>query len=398
MRTMQKRRYTPEERLAIVKLYRKTRSRVAVADFVYKRKTTPKERRDLRSNIYWWEKHLEGTNDIEKITYSKRNLKGNKLTYTKNSWVGVAKKHKLVIKGHLYWKTRQPIESYAIKARKEIITMLAKANNKTIIEILNLFGLTKRQYYYKNKHIRKTYNETLANLVQKEYDLSHGNYGRHRLKAIIQKKYGLVLGDKLIYGYMKKLGIKSLVRNTKAAREAKKIHNSFPYLIHRDFRAHEPYWKWYMDASYIKTREKTFYFYAILDGFNNEILAWKLCKGVQTAESIEVLRKACKKKPANKEVILNTDHGTEYTAYAFVNACKELNVIQSMGTVDESLDNRPIEYFFSILKYEWLYRVNIIEMSFEEIHEEIKKFIYWYNNVRIQLCLKDKTPVEYKAT
>ncbi|WP_371246577.1 IS3 family transposase [Mycoplasmopsis agassizii] len=62
------------------------------------------------------------------------------------------------------------------------------------------------------------------------------------------------------------------------------------------------------------------------------------------------------------------------------------------------MDNRPIEYWFSILKEELLRRININQLSVEELKIEIDKFILWYNEVRFQKPLGWLSPLQYLYT
>ena len=61
-------------------------------------------------------------------------------------------------------------------------------------------------------------------------------------------------------------------------------------------------------------------------------------------------------------------------------------VIQSMSRKGNCLDNSVIEIFFGILKSELfdLKKYNTIE----ELKEDIKNYIWYYNNVRIKSALK----------
>ncbi|RMX34492.1 IS3 family transposase [Mycoplasmopsis fermentans] len=65
-----------------------------------------------------------------------------------------------------------------------------------------------------------------------------------------------------------------------------------------------------------------------------------------------------------------------------------------MSRVGNSLYNREIEYFFSILKTEifpnFCKRVKLL--TFNELKNEIKEFIDWYNNDRFMKKLDLKTP------
>jgi len=68
-----------------------------------------------------------------------------------------------------------------------------------------------------------------------------------------------------------------------------------------------------------------------------------------------------------------------------------------MWRVRNSLDNREIEYFFSILKTEKFFPIfqqKVKTSTFNELREEIHQFINWYNNERFIKKFNLKTPHE----
>ena len=94
--------------------------------------------------------------------------------------------------------------------------------------------------------------------------------------------------------------------------------------------------------------------------------------------------------------IVHSDHGADYSSKSFQKMLHKYHAIQSMSRVGNSLDNRDIEFWFSILKTELIYRLDIKKMSFAELKQAIADYIYYYNNVRIQKKLNWMTPVQYK--
>lgn len=56
-------------------------------------------------------------------------------------------------------------------------------------------------------------------------------------------------------------------------------------------------------------------------------------------------------------------------------------------------ENCPIENWFMQLKHEWLCQFN--NLTRKEAKEEIKKYVHWYNNERIQKRLGYLLPVQY---
>ena len=54
-----------------------------------------------------------------------------------------------------------------------------------------------------------------------------------------------------------------------------------------------------------------------------------------------------------------------------------------------------MENFFGIMNSELLYLQEFKDM--EQFKQELKKYIHYYNNERIKLRLKGKSPVQYRT-
>ena len=59
------------------------------------------------------------------------------------------------------------------------------------------------------------------------------------------------------------------------------------------------------------------------------------------------------------------------------------------------LDNAVMENFFGIMKSELLYLQKFSDM--DDFKKQLKKYIHYYNNDRIKLKLKGKSPVQYRT-
>lgn len=69
---------------------------------------------------------------------------------------------------------------------------------------------------------------------------------------------------------------------------------------------------------------------------------------------------------------------------------------QSMSRIIDSLDKRVIESWFSILKTELIYNLNIAQMTFNQLENEINNFIGYFNNIRKQEKLNWMSLSKYK--
>ncbi|WP_232954701.1 IS3 family transposase [Mycoplasmopsis cynos] len=92
---------------------------------------------------------------------------------------------------------------------------------------------------------------------------------------------------------------------------------------------------------------------------------------------------------------MHSDHGSAYSSIDYIDKIKSLNGKISMSRIGNSLDNREIEYFFSILKSEIFpnFSMKYWQMNFDELSYKISEFVNWYNYKRIRLKCPKKFPL-----
>ena len=76
-------------------------------------------------------------------------------------------------------------------------------------------------------------------------------------------------------------------------------------------------------------------------------------------------------------------------------ALKKHGIIQSMSRKGNCLDNSMMENFFGLMKTELLYLREWSSVG--EFEKELRAYIHYYNNDRIKLRLKGKSPVQYRT-
>ena len=93
--------------------------------------------------------------------------------------------------------------------------------------------------------------------------------------------------------------------------------------------------------------------------------------------------------------IHHSDHGSQYTAFAFGKRCDEAGVRPSMGTVGDCFDNAMCESFFATLECELLDRRRFKTQL--EARMAIFEFIEgWYNPHRRHSALDYLSPIDYE--
>jgi len=111
--------------------------------------------------------------------------------------------------------------------------------------------------------------------------------------------------------------------------------------------------------------------------------------------AMKMLYKAFKKTDIPKGLILHSDQGWQYQHLRYQKALKDKEIVQSMSRKGNCLDNAMMENFFGLMKSELLYLQEWD--SVEQFAKELVKYIRYYNNDRIKLRLKGKSPVQYRA-
>ena len=66
-----------------------------------------------------------------------------------------------------------------------------------------------------------------------------------------------------------------------------------------------------------------------------------------------------------------------------------------LSRLGKCLDNRPAEYYFSILKQECLKQHNMAQLTFKQLQKIIADFTHFYNYDRTQSNLGNLTPIEF---
>lgn len=226
------------------------------------------------------------------------------------------------------------------------------------------------------------------------YHRYKGIYGYRRLKAAYVKEYGIRINHKKVYRIMKKAGLKSIIRKRR-----KGFYNAAPLIkpniLGQDFKTDRINAKWTTDITNLYFDNKTIYLSVILDLCNREILSYEMSQKKDNHLVIGTIKEAVNKAKNIEGVILHSDQGSQYTTEYYSNLLKSYGIVQSMSRRGNCLDNAPVECFFSHLKCELIYTIKF--QSKEHMINEVEKYINFYNQKRIQVKLKNLSPVSYRT-
>jgi len=98
---------------------------------------------------------------------------------------------------------------------------------------------------------------------------------------------------------------------------------------------------------------------------------------------LETIKSALRQKKEEKETLLHSDRGFQYSGLAYAKIARENKIDLSMSAPAMPKDNAPIESFFSSLKTECLYARK--PKTLQETKDLIDEYALYYNRQRVIL-------------
>ena len=153
-------------------------------------------------------------------------------------------------------------------------------------------------------------------------------------------------------------------------------------------------WQFDIKTGYVHGENKHFYFLAIKDVFNKNIVGSHLgyhCKARDLKVTVE--QAIQKLNPDLRELVLRSDNGPQMTSNQFYNYINDIVLEHEFIPVRTPNKNSFIESFFSIYETQFL-QVRYFE-CLKDAYVQTEEFINFYNDERLHGSLKYKTPKEF---
>jgi len=148
------------------------------------------------------------------------------------------------------------------------------------------------------------------------------------------------------------------------------------------------------DITYVPTDRGYLYLAVVMDAFSRRIVGWAMVDHLRTELVLEALDMAAQQRNP-EETIHHSDQGSQYTAIAYGNRCKDAGVRPSMGSVGDCFDNAMCESFFATLECELIERESFADRS----EARLGVFDYvegWYNPHRRHSAIGYHSPMTYE--
>jgi transposase InsO family protein len=258
--------------------------------------------------------------------------------------------------------------------------------------------VTRQAFYNHLKNLGKPYkHELLAALIRQIImeDECNDRYGSARIReaALLKLSRGetgvvaAIPSEGTIRRIMKREGLTQVKRRrpnglTKADKLAQKSDD----LLRRDFTAENPLQKAVCDVTEVKCSEGKLYVSALLDCYDNAILAVSASDTMKAELVVQTLTDAATAYPGLRGAIAHSDRGSQYTSELYRAALARFGVVQSMNSAGGRChDNAKAESLWARFKEELLYgRYNAAAMRREDVRSLIwRYFMSYWNNRRI---------------
>jgi len=246
--------------------------------------------------------------------------------------------------------------------------------------------------------VRDWADAVLTDKIADIHRMSRRSYGSPRVHAELVLGDGTRCGRKRVERLMRQAGVVGIhrrrgrgctVRDPGAAPSED--------LVGRQFTVDAPDRLWVMDVTEHPTDEGKVYLATVLDAFSRRVVGWSIADHIRSELVVDAVQMAIwRRRPPAGQTVALSDHGSQYTSWAFGRRLRAAGLLGSMGSVGDAFDNAVAESFFGTLQLElldehhWATRRELAQAIFEWIEA-------WYNPRRRHTSMGNLSPVDYEA-
>ncbi len=137
---------------------------------------------------------------------------------------------------------------------------------------------------------------------------------------------------------------------------------------------------------------------SVLDVCTRMLVGWSIADHMRTELCIDAMASAAATRGRSSfaGTVFHSDHGCQGASTDFNECCRDMRIVQSMGTVGDSYDNAMAESLWSSLKRELVDDAHFTTKR--EARLAIFEWIVWYSNNRLHSSLDYIAPREYEES
>ncbi|MCW9317396.1 IS3 family transposase [Klebsiella pneumoniae] len=229
----------------------------------------------------------------------------------------------------------------------------------------------------------------------KQFWLESGCVYGYRKIHLDLRDSGQQCGVNRVWRLMNRAGIKAQVgyRSQRARKGEASIVS--PNRLQRQFNPDAPDKRWVTDITYIRTHEGWLYLAVVVDLFSRKIIGWSMQSRMTKDIVLNALLMAVWRRNPQKQVLVHSDQGSQYTSHEWQSFLKSHGLEGSMSRRGNCHDNAVAESFFQLLKRERIKKK--IYGTREEARSDIFDYIeMFYNSKRRHGSSNQMSPTEYE--
>ena len=229
------------------------------------------------------------------------------------------------------------------------------------------------------------------------HTMSRRSYGSPRVFDELRLGEGRRVGRKRIERLMRQNRIVGIHKRRRGCTRRDPDAVSSDDLVNRQFTVDGPDKLWVSDITEHHTATGKVYLAVVLDAWSRRVIGWSIADHIRAELVVDALQMALwRRRPPEGQTVHHSDHGSQYTSWAFGRRLRAAGLLGSMGSIGDAYDNALAESFFSTLQRElldekrWQSREELALAVFEWIEG-------WYNPRRRHTNIGSLSPIDYET-
>jgi putative transposase len=261
--------------------------------------------------------------------------------------------------------------------------------------VLNIPGSGYYDWLGRPESPRALRNKEVTKMIAEIHADSRGSYGSPRVHAELRLGLGIEVNHKRVERLMSQAGIQGIYR--RKGRRNLVNQATEEDLVRRQFTVEKPDRLWLADITEHPAGDGKLYCAAVMDAYSRRIIGWSIDKRQDTDLVVGALAMAVtRRQPGSNSTIMHSDHGAQYTSWAFGKRLRDAGLLGSMGTVGDCYDNAMMESFWHTMQLE------LLDTRTWETREELANAIFewiecWYNPHRRHSSIGMRSPVTFES-
>jgi putative transposase len=225
-------------------------------------------------------------------------------------------------------------------------------------------------------------------------------YGYRKMHLALKRQGVEDVGRDRVKRLMREHGIQGAKRRGKPWRTTTPDPNAArrPDLVEREFTAAGPDQLYVADFTYLRCWEGLLFFAFVIDVYSRRVVGWQLAGHMRASLVCDALRMAVctrSRHGADVQLVHHSDRGSQYLGLDFAQVLDDYDVLQSVGSVGDALDNAMAESFVDTIKTELI--ADRVWRTRSQLELAIVEYLGWFNDARLHESLGDIPPAEFEA-